>query len=184
MLSRGPISSKRCAPISRGVHIRPAESGDLSAILEILNQAIEDQKIAYLQVQEEKDRRAWFAKQCSASPPLCVVQVDEELCGFAYLSSYRPGREALKHVAEISYFIHRDHHRRGLAQALIQWLEERAFSAGIKVLLAILLEDNGPSRALLDKVGFRLWGEFPQIARMGTAITGQVVYGKHIKVGT
>jgi len=102
------------------------------------------------------------------------------MVGWCSLSPYRPGRKALRTVAEISYYVHRDHRRRGVADAMLTHALNISTWLGFKNLMAILLDRNRASIQLLEKHGFRRRGYLPDIADFNGTICGQFIYGRRI----
>lgn len=160
------------------VHIRLARIVDLPAIVAIYNQAI-NSKTATGDAQEftVSERQEWFAKFDSNPYPLYIVKVDEIVVGYCSISPYRKGRNAMASVAEISYYIDYAYHRKGIGMTLVKHAIADCKRIGKKNLLAILLETNKPSIGLLEKMGFKKWGHFPDIVEMHGKTMGQVIYG-------
>ncbi len=103
-----------------------------------------------------------------------------EIIGWCSLSPHRPGRKALRTVAEISYYIHKDHRRKGVADNLISHTIDSAKNSGFKNLISILLDLNKTSIYILEKFGFEKWGHLPNIAQIDGIICGQYIYGKKL----
>ncbi|RYG36561.1 MAG: GNAT family N-acetyltransferase, partial [Chitinophagaceae bacterium] len=105
---------------------------------------------------------------------------EERVIGFASVSPYREGRQALEKVAEISYYLHPDHQGKGAGTFLLQQIIERTKQLKFKFLVAILLGSNSASIALLKKAGFEKWGELPGLAEFGAHTTSHLYYGRLI----
>ena len=162
--------------------IRPATLGDYSDIVKIYNHAV-DEKFAtadteYITVESRKD---WFAQHSTQTYPIYVAEQDGEIIGWCSISPHRPGRKALQRVAEISYYIHKDHRRKGVANSLINYTIESAKSLGFKNLISILLDLNEPSIHILEKFGFEKWGHLPDVADIDGVICGQYIFGRKLK---
>ena len=161
--------------------IRNFATDDLEAIVNIYNHAI-DEKFAtadteYVTIDSRKE---WFAQHSAETYPIYVAEENNEIVGWCSLSPHRPGRKALRSVAEISYYIHKDHRRKGVANALISYTVEKAKELGFKNLFTILLDLNKLSIHILKKFGFEKWGHLPDIAEFGGVICGQYIYGRKI----
>src|SRR5689334_21274019 len=101
--------------------IRLAQRDDLPAIVEIYNQSIPSQQATGdTQPLRVEDRLAWFEEHRPGRHPIFVAEVEGRVAGWCSLSSYRPGRAALRFTAEISYYIDYAFHHRGIATALIE----------------------------------------------------------------
>ena len=161
--------------------IRSFTENDYSEIVNIYNHAV-DEKFAtadtdYVTVESRKD---WFAQHLFNTYPIYVAEENNEVIGWCSLSPHRPGRKALRTVAEISYYIHKDHRRKGVANLLITHTIEEAKQLGFKNLITILLDLNKPSIYILEKFGFEKWGHLPDIAEIDGIICGQFIYGKKL----
>lgn len=144
--------------------IRQATMNDLGRITAIYNQAIKSRKATGdTEIFTTEQRKHWFASHNDKRTPVFVYENCGKVVGYCYLSEYRPGRQALKSIAEISYFIDFEYHRKGIGSKLAQHTIHAAKELGYKNLLAILLSCNNGSIALLKKYGFELWGTLPDI---------------------
>jgi len=162
------------------MNIRFAERKDLPELVEIYNQAIAAQSTAALEQVSLENRLSWFQTHQGGRYPIRVAEWNGGVRGYLYLSAYRPGREALKQTAEVSYYVHFDHHRKGVASALLRDCIERCPGSGIKNVFAILLENNGASIALLKSFGFEQWAHLPEIAKIDGNEVGQVYFGRKV----
>lgn len=162
--------------------IRPATLKDYSEIVNIYNHAV-DEKFATADTEHVslESRKEWFEQHSPETYPIYVAEENGEIVGWCSLSPHRPGRKALRTVAEISYYIHKDHRRKGVASSLIDFTIESAISIGFKNLISILLNLNKTSIYILEKFGFDKWGHLPDIAEIDGVICGQFIYGKKLK---
>jgi phosphinothricin acetyltransferase len=161
--------------------IRNFTETDYPVIVEIYNHAV-DEKFATADTEHVtiESRKEWFAQHSSNTYPIYVAEEDDRIIGWCSLSPHRPGRKALRTVAEISYYIHKEHRRRGVANTLIDYTIERARELGFKNLMTILLDKNKTSIHILEKFGFEKWGHLPNIAEIDGVICGQFIYGKKL----
>ena len=162
------------------MEIRPAEPRDLDQLVEIYNQAVAARATADTEPVTVAERREWFAAHPADRRPILVAVREGGIVGWASLSDYRPGRQALRHTAEISYFVDERHRRRGVARALVRSCIERCPALGIRSLFAILLEDNEASIRLLVGLGFERWAHLPRIADFDGEEIGQFYYGRRV----
>jgi len=161
--------------------IRTAKLADLEAIVEIYNQAIRaGQRTADTEPFTVEDRLDWFEAHTPDKYPLLVAVQDNKIIGYLTISSYREGRPAFLRTAEVSYYIHFQYHRKGVASLLMQRAIEVCLSLNIKTLIAMLLGSNNGSIALLKKFAFEQWGKMPQIAEFDTIKVDHLFYGKHL----
>jgi len=158
--------------------IRLATPRDLPAIVEIYNQAVAMRgATADLEPVTVEGRAAWLAEHDPARYPVFLAERGGRLLGWCSLSPYRPGRTALRHTAEISYYVDEGFRRMGVASGLIAHAQREAPPRGIKTLFAILLDINEASRSLLEKAGFGQWGHLLRVADIDGTECGHLYYG-------
>jgi L-amino acid N-acyltransferase YncA len=163
------------------MRIRNSTEKDFSDIIKIYNQAV-DEKFAtadteYVTVESRKE---WFGQHSSNTYPIYVAEVNDQIIGWCSLSPHRPGRKALQSVAEISYYIHKDHRKKGNANKLISYTIDEAKKLGFKNLISILLDLNKTSIYILEKFRFEKWGHLPDVADIDGVICGQYIYGRKL----
>jgi len=158
--------------------IRRATENDLSGITAIYNQAIESRKATgNMEKFTPEQRKPWFSSHNKTRTPVFVYEDCGRVAGYCYLSEYRPGRQALETVAEISCFIDSDHHRKGIGSKLVLHMIAAAVELGYKNLLAIVMSCNAESIAMLERFNFELWGTLPDVAFMGDNVCSHLFYG-------
>ena len=163
------------------LHIRIAATGDIAALTEIYNQAIALRSAtADMEPVTLAERRRWLAKHPRDAYPVFVAEVSGRVTGYCSLSPYREGRRALRHTAEISYYVHEDFRGRGYGSQLIAHAVELSPALGIRVLFAILLDINSDSVRMLEKFGFERWGHLPDVADFDGAVCGHFYYGLRV----
>ena len=163
------------------MNIRIAERKDLEAIVEIYNQAISaGQKTADLTPFTTDDRKQWFEGHTPDKYPIIVAEEKEQVLGYLTISAYRSGRNALRHTAEVSFFIHFEHHRQGIASRLLQHAIDMCPKLEIKTLFGILLDSNKASVKIFEKFGFEKWGHMPRVAEFDGIEVGHLYYGLRI----
>jgi L-amino acid N-acyltransferase YncA len=162
--------------------IRAAEEKDIEAITDIYNQAVvagfQTADITPVSVSSRLD---WLRVHVEANLPVLVALSDDKVIGWISLSSYRPGREALRFTVEVSYYVDKDFQRQGVASLLLQEILKVAHEQNFYVVFAIVLEVNVPSVQLLEKAGFQKWGFLPQVAVFEKGTCGHLYYGMQLK---
>lgn len=159
--------------------IRPFELPDLAAIEAIYAAAVAQGLCTADLTPPPRERwEAWIETHSSPRYPAFVAEVEGVVGGYATLSPYRPGREALRSLAEISYYVAPGYRRRGLASELIHHAERFARDQGFRNLLAIVIDANPASLGLLGKLGYQEWGHLPGILEYQGEIHGQRLLGK------
>src|SRR5207237_6071599 len=140
--------------IQANMHIRIATVQDLPAIDNIYNQAIKEQLTADTVPLSTLQRIKWLEEHDENTHPVFVYEWNNQVVGWLSFSKYRPGREALRQTAEISYYIHKDFRKKGIGTELVTFAKAQAANYGFKNLLALVLEYNAGSISLLEKCRF------------------------------
>ena len=163
------------------MQIRIAKPGDLKQIVAIYNQAIaEGNCTADTHSLTVEERQGWLNIHSPDKYPIHVMEEDGVITGWCSLSAHRKGRMALRNVAEISYYVDKNHRRKGVGKKLMQHALQKAPRLGLHNLFAILLDINQVSVALLEKNGFSKWGHLPDIAEFSHKTCGQFIYGRKV----
>lgn len=167
--------------MNKKLSIRFARNNDLSAIVNIYNQAIRSrQATGDLDEYRVEDRVEWLNKFDKNNYPIYVALIDNNIVGYCYLSPYRQGRRAMSSIAEISYFVDNSFHRKGIGTALMQHAISDCKRLGKRTLLAFILDINISTIGLLEKFNFEKWGDFPDVIDMDGKICGTLIYGVKI----
>lgn len=158
--------------------IRPANQEDLHAINEIYNQAVRQRFCtAHLTPISLHERKKWFSQHDPERFPVYISEEGGKVTGWVSLGPYRLGRQALAHVAEVSYYVHEQERGKGIGSQLLEYAIKIAPALGFSVLIAILLDRNPASIGLLDKFGFSRWGCMPGIAKIEDQLADHLYYG-------
>ncbi len=161
--------------------IRRGEYRDLQRLAEIYNQAIlKKEYTGDTRPFSAEERTEWFREHSGVRFPLYVYERCGMVSGYAYLSPYRPGREALKYVCEVSYYIGFEYHRQGIGSVLLKFMIDEARNLGFLNIIAIVLDCNTGSKALLKKFGFREWGCLAKVAVIENNEYSHLYYGLRI----
>jgi L-amino acid N-acyltransferase YncA len=161
--------------------IRKARQEDLPIINEIYNQAVRQQFCtAHLESVDMKERELWFLTHDPYHFPVFVAFDEKGVVGWVSLGPYREDRQALAHVAEVSYYVDEKARGLGVGSSLLNHALNVAPGFGFSVLVAILLNKNPVSIALLLKYGFEEWGRMPGIARIDEQLADHLYYGKKL----
>lgn len=147
------------------VTIRDACTGDLPAILEILNDAVRDTTAVWSEEPSDLGKQAaWLeAKQAIGMPVLAALD-GATLVGYAALSPFR-GWPGYSRTVENSVYVATAARRRGVGRALIESLAERARVIGHHAMVAGIEAGNVASLELHRLCGFRHAGSLPEVGR-------------------
>lgn len=158
--------------------IRIARSGDLPTINDIYNQAVRQRFCtAHLKPINMEERELWFAYHDPGRYPVFVVENIQKIAGWVSLGPYREDRQALAHVAEVSYYVDERERGKGMGGRLLSHAVDVAPGFGFTILIAILLNKNPASIGLLEKFGFVSWGLMPGIALIDDQEADHLYYG-------
>lgn len=157
-----------------------ATTSDLPPIVAIYNEAVEAQKTADIEPVSIAERQTWLAQHPADHYPVYVFEDENKINGWLSISPWRPGREALSAVGEVSFFVRKSHFRQGIGSRLLQHAIDEAPKLGMHHFIAILLANNVPSIQLLEKFGFSPWGHLPEVAQFGKIAIDQMIYGKQL----
>jgi phosphinothricin acetyltransferase len=106
-----------------------------------------------------------------------VAEADGEVVGWLTVSAYRPERYALRFIKEVSYYVSHAHLGKRVGSALLAHAIKETERLSIKHYVAIVLDANTASIALLEKFGFKQWGHLPGIADFNGVVCGHAYYG-------
>ena len=161
--------------------ILDADETHLPALTAIYNQAIASRTAtADMEPATVQQRRDWLADHSADQYPVYVAEIAGKVVGYASLSRYRRGRQALRHTAEISYFVDENFQRRGVGSQLIAHTLQQCPRLNIRNVFGILLDINHGSVRILEKFGFEQWGHLPDVADFDGAVCGHLYYGRSV----
>ncbi|WP_107841093.1 GNAT family N-acetyltransferase [Metasolibacillus meyeri] len=138
--------------------IRRAVKEDVAGILEIFNDAILTSTAVYLYKPQTLEQRiAWFETKQAANEPIFVYEEEGQVAGYATYGPYRayPG---YAYTVEHSVYVHKAHHRKGIATKLMHILIEEAKEQGLKTMIACIDAENAASIISHEKLGFIFCG--------------------------
>jgi phosphinothricin acetyltransferase len=137
-----------------GLEIRDATLDDAPAIARIYNQGIED-RVATLEtrLRSPAERAEWLAARQPCHPVLVAVDGNGAVLGWGSLNSFNP-RPAYDHVADFSVYVAREQRGRGIGDALLGALVDRARALGYHKLVLAAFPSNAPGMRLYERHGF------------------------------
>lgn len=143
--------------------VRDATAADLPALLVIHNDAIATTTAIRDEQQVDlDDRRQWLETRQSSGLPVLVAEIGGEVTGYASYGPWRP-KSGYRFTVENSVYAHPDHRGRGVANALMPVLLERARAGEVHSIVAGIESTNTISIALHEKFGFRRVAHLPQV---------------------
>jgi L-amino acid N-acyltransferase YncA len=137
--------------------IRVARREDLAAINDIYNFYVRHSTCTYQEAPEPIDgRQTWFDRH-GAEHPVTVAEANGALVGWGSLSPYHP-RSAYRFTVENSVYVHHEHQRQGIGDAILGDLIARARAIGHHTIIAGIDASQGASVAIHAKHGFVMAG--------------------------
>ncbi|THF47570.1 GNAT family N-acetyltransferase [Allorhizobium terrae] len=138
--------------------VRDAHDGDLAAICDIYNHAVEHTTAIWNDVLiDVANRSIWLEQRRARGFPVLVAEVDGKVAGYASYGDWR-AFDGYRHTVEHSVYVDKDCRGAGLGKILMQALIERAKAGNVHVMIAAIEAGNVASIALHEKLGFRLVG--------------------------
>ena len=167
--------------MNKDIKIRPALFEDLTSIVDIYNQAIRSRRATgNLWEFTVRERIDWFKKHNKDSFPIYVAELNGNVVGYVNLSEYRPGREAMAKIAEVSFFLEDEYKRIGIGSALLEHVIKDCPRIGKAALIGFVLDVNVESINLLTKFGFKEWGRLPGTIHIEDKVHDHIIYGLKI----
>ena len=158
--------------------IRLARLEDLQSITDIYNQSIRHGfETAHTEELDIDDRKEWFLSHIPDRYPVYVFEKDSAVTGWVSVSPYRSGRQALRFTAELSYYVDANFRKQGIGKSLLEFAINASKEFGYQNLLAIVLDRNSASIALLESCGFSEWGHLPDVADFQGEKCGHLYFG-------
>jgi phosphinothricin acetyltransferase len=115
--------------------------------------------------------------------PYLVADVDGEIAGYSYATSYRP-RPAYRFTVEDSVYVADSFHRRGIGAALLGKLVERCNTGPWRQMLAIIGDSgNASSIAIHRRLGFEHVGTLKSVGFKLGAWTDTVLMQRALGAG-
>lgn len=140
--------------------IRIADENDIPAILDIYAPYVLNTTVSFeYDVPTEETFLERFRKYTRQFPWL-VWEENGRILGYAYASAPFE-RAAYSWCAEPSIYLHPDARGRGIGKALYAALEKILLMQGYQVLYALITEENLPSLAFHEKMGYKISVKFP-----------------------
>ena len=146
------------------MNIRDAGPDDMPAVTAIYNEAVETTTAIWNETPvDTANRIEWLAaRRKSGYPVLVAVDDDDGVVGYASFGDWR-AFDGYRHTVEHSVYVRSDQRRKGVAEALMTVLIDRARELGKHVMVAAIEAQNGGSIRLHERLGFRHVGLLPEV---------------------
>ena len=135
--------------------IRAAESADLTAILDIYNDAVLNLTATYdCEPQTLEARTTWHAEHQGEGYPVFVAEDEAgRVVGWSALSKFRP-RPGYRFTGEDSVYVAADRRGQGVGKLLLPPVIRAARKMGLRAIMAGIDAESQASRRLHARFGF------------------------------
>ncbi|MBD9386333.1 N-acetyltransferase family protein [Agrobacterium sp. AGB01] len=143
--------------------VRDATEADLSAIMDIYNDAVLNTTAIWNDtVVDLENRLNWFKARKDKEYPVLAAELDGKCVGYASYGDWR-AFDGFRRSMEHSVYVRKDTRGTGAGKSLMQELIIRAKQNGVHVLIGAIEAENAASIRLHEKMGFRHVGRFEQV---------------------
>lgn len=143
--------------------IRPAKSGDLDKILEIVNRSILHTTANYnYDIQTLEIQTKWFEDKKTKNMPVVVADLDGEVVGFGSYGQFRE-KIGYQYTVEHSVYVVDNVIGKGIGTKLLTELIRLAKEQGFHVMIGAIDGDNKGSIAFHEKFGFTAIGTIREV---------------------
>jgi phosphinothricin acetyltransferase len=149
--------------MDRTVTLRDATEGDMPAVRDIYNHAVEHTTAIWNEtLVDVKNRLEWLKARQARGFPVLVAEKDGRVAGYTSYGDWR-AFDGYRHTVEHSVYVDKDHRGLGIGEGLMRELIARAAKADIHVMIAGIEAENAVSIRLHKKLGFRTTGTFQEV---------------------
>jgi phosphinothricin acetyltransferase len=142
--------------------IRKAVQADLPVLVTIYNQAVLETTATFdLEPVTVETRQAWLDDHTDSRLPLIVAE-EGVVTGYASLSTFRQ-KPAYNRTAEVSVYVDKHHHGKGIGKQLLARIIEMAKELDYHVIIAGITGGNEVSVKLHEQFGFVKCGEMKEV---------------------
>lgn len=143
--------------------VRDATEADLSAIMDIYNDAVLNTTAIWNDtVVDLENRLNWFKARKHKGYPVLAAELGGKCVGYASYGDWR-AFDGFRRSMEHSVYVHKEARGTGAGKTLMQELILRARNNGVHVLIGAIEAENAASIRLHEKMGFRHVGRFEQV---------------------
>ncbi len=140
------------------IQIRPYQTKDTQAILDIINHNILHSTALYdYAVRSYEQQKNLLEDKISKNFPVIVAELDGQVTGFGMYGEFR-FREAYKFTVEHSVYVNQNFHGKGIGKVLLQELIALAKKQKLHTMIAVIDAENQGSVAFHEQFGFKTVG--------------------------
>ena len=143
--------------------IRPFAPGDAAAAARIYGHYVTDTVITFeTEPPDAAEMASRFGAVIDKGHPLLIGEVDGEMIGYAYASTYRP-RAAYRFTCEDSIYLAPEATGRGYGGQMLAALLTASAAIGLRQMIAVITAERENSIRLHARHGFREVGRYEQV---------------------
>ncbi|MDD5150517.1 MAG: GNAT family N-acetyltransferase [Flavobacterium sp.] len=140
------------------IQIRPYQTKDTQAILDIINYNILNSTALYdYKIRTFEQQKAILEDKLNKGFPVIVAESNNQVLGFGMYGEFR-FREAYKFTVEHSVYVNKDFYEKGIGKLLLQELIALARKQKLHTMIAVIDAENQSSVEFHEKFGFKTVG--------------------------
>lgn len=140
------------------ISLRPYQTGDTQAILDIINYNILNSTAIYdYNIRSYDQQKAFLDDKIKKNFPVIVAETDGKVVGFGMYGEFR-FREAYKYTVEHSVYVDNEFHGNGIGKLLLSELIQLAKKQNLHTMIAVIDAENQSSIDFHEKFGFKTVG--------------------------
>jgi L-amino acid N-acyltransferase len=140
------------------IQIRPYQTEDTQAILDIINYNILNSTALYdYKIRSFEQQQNILEEKIYKNFPVIVAELNGQVVGFGMYSEFR-FREAYKFTVEHSVYVNKDFYGKSIGQQLLQELIALAKKQKLHTMIAVIDAENQGSVVFHEKFGFKTVG--------------------------
>ena len=143
--------------------IRPATGADAAELVSIYGPYVLETAVTYEYEVPSVEEFRGRIENTIKNYPYFVAEEDGIILGYAYASAFHP-RAAFRWSAEVTVYLRREAHGRGIGRQLYEKLEESLKKQNVQTLIALIADPNPESVAFHEKLGYRVAGRLTDCA--------------------
>ena len=159
--------------------IRPVTTDDAAELVSIYAPYVLETAVTYeYEVPSVEEFRGRIEHTTKNYPYLAAVE-DGMILGYAYASAFHP-RAAFLWSAEVTVYIRKEAHGRGIGRMLYEKLEGILTKQNVQTVIALIADPNPESVAFHEKMGYRVAGRLTDCAYKLGQWRGMYYMEKHL----
>lgn len=145
------------------IMLRPVTVADAAELVSIYAPYVEQTAVTYeYEVPSVEEFQGRIANTIKNYPYLAAVE-NGVILGYAYASAFHP-RAAFRWTAEVTVYLRKEAHGRGIGRMLYEALEEKLKQQNVQTAIALIADPNPESVAFHEKMGYRVAGRLTNCA--------------------